>query len=55
MTTKRLARTLTSAEAAEIPVGAKYRCITCGHWSKSIAETHRHKDENPACDNRKSL
>lgn len=48
-------RVLTAEEVAAIPAGAKYRCINCGHWTKSVAESHAHKDESPACDNRVTI
>lgn len=55
MARKNAGRVLTPAEIAAIPAGAKYRCIACGHWSKSVAESHAHKDASPACDNRVTL
>lgn len=55
MARRSTARELTPAEIAAIPPGAKYRCINCGHWSRSVGESHAHKDASPACDNRTTL
>jgi hypothetical protein len=55
MARKNTGRELTAEDLAAVAAGGVYRCIACGHWSKTVGESHAHKDANPACDNRTTL